>query len=30
VTDVDVSLEYYRAVVSTEGVTGKPLLVLCS
>jgi len=25
-----VSLEYYRAVASTVGATGKPQLVLCS
>jgi len=29
-TDVDVSLEYHRAVASAEGVRGKPQLVLCS
>jgi len=29
VTDV-VSLEYYRAVASAVGATGKPQLVLCS
>jgi len=30
VTDVVVSLEYYHAVASTVGATGKPQLVLCS
>jgi len=29
-SDVVVSLEYYRAVASTVGATGKPQMVLCS